>query len=144
MKAKTFFIGLALLLAIFGARATYLGEGADIQQPVLIAPSYSNTVATATSATNYLADFATPTLHIFTANTNANITFTNLAAGKNYDLIVDAVTSSVPCVVSFPANCLTNVNLNLTVTNGTLRIYNLFAIDGSTTNLTICDAVFRR
>lgn len=83
---------------------------------------------------------------IFTANTNANLTITNIISGRSVTLAMNAITSTVNCTVKFPANVLTNSSLVLTVTNGTMRIYNLIPLDGTDpTNIIVTAGdVYRR
>lgn len=83
-------------------------------------------LATTGNATNYTVSLlGRDEQTIFTANTNANITFSGITLGRSVQLWVDAMTSSVPCIVTFPANVVTNSQMVLTVTNGTARIYDL-------------------
>lgn len=80
---------------------------------------------------------------IFSANTNVSITFVgapgaSTLAGAAASVLVNAVSSSVPCVVStFSTSLLTNVNLNPYVTNGYSQWFNYEFTDASTTNVTV-------
>lgn len=99
--------------------------------------------------TNYSATMSAvaPNFQIVnTANSNANFSFVSVALGKSVTLCVDASTSSIPCVVKFPSNVRTNSGLILTVTNGTMRLYNLFALNGtdSTNVLVTAGDVYQR
>lgn len=101
---------------------------------------YSNVVgAVVSAATNYTLTFGARWPVIVTANTNANISFAGIAAGMNGSIIFNAVTSSANCLVSIPANLITNVNLNTTVTNGWVKVLNFYCIDGTTTNIIVTD-----
>jgi len=80
---------------------------------------------------------------IFSANTNCQITFVGAPgagtlAGSGASVFINAVSSSVPCVVTTVASSLlTNVNLNPYVTNGFGQWFNFEFTDASTTNVTV-------
>lgn len=84
------------------------------------------TLAPSSNGTNYPVNFiGADEQYIFSANTNANVTYSSITRGRAATLYVDASTSSVPCVVTFPINANTNGGLALVVTNGTSRVFDL-------------------
>ncbi len=97
----------------------------NLQAPEIVLPPTSN-------ATNYTLDFsATRKQKIRTAGTNANISFLNIATNREIDLYVDALTSSVPCIVTLPAHVRLNHFASLTVTNGQAGYYHFDVWDGT-------------
>jgi hypothetical protein len=86
----------------------------------------------ASNATNYTLNVAaTRKQTIITANTNANFTFSNIATNKELDLYIDALTSSVPCNITFPAHIVLNHSAALTVTNGQSYYLHIDFYDGT-------------
>jgi len=80
-------------------------------------------VAPTSSQTNFTLSFTNSEQVLFSANTNVNVSFTDLVTGGSLTWRVDALTSSVNAVVTIPATVVTNSGLILTVTNGTARVF---------------------
>ena len=97
------------------------------------------TLAASSQQTNYTISMQGDA-QIITANTNANLTLTTPAAFASTTVLFNCITSTVDCVITLPANLLTNVNLNLRVTNGWAKALNFFSIDGSSTNILVSDS----
>lgn len=107
-------------------------NGIHVNPMISMAAIYSTVTNAATSVTNYTVTFTSqPFQLINTANTNANVSFSGIAVGQSVTLLVNAITSSVPCVVKWPSLVVTNGGMVLTVTNGTARMYNLMAFGGT-------------
>ncbi len=81
---------------------------------------------------------------LYTANTNANLTLTNLAAGYGASIFFNAITSSVNCSITLPSSLLTNYFYNASVTNGQGEWHNYESLDGSSTNITVISGGLQR
>lgn len=89
-----------------------LGASTNHQYPQLV-------LAPASNQTNYTLDAsAYARVEVITGNTNLNITFANIATNRMIDLYVNALTSTVPCIITLPAHVIQNHYISLTVTNG--------------------------
>ena len=97
------------------------------------------TLAATSNQTNYTVSML-GNAQIFGANTNANLTLTTPAALASTTVLFNCVTSTVDCVITLPANLLTNVNLNLRVTNGWVRALNFYSLDGTSSNILVSDS----
>ena len=102
----------------------------------LLPVSYTNAAISSTTATNYSV---VPGEHyiIYGQNTNASFTFFKTNAGASSRLIINNLTSTVPCRLSFPSGVLTNFNANLIVTNGWLQAVSVDWLDNTGTNVLI-------
>lgn len=107
-----------------GSTTNLLGSTNNVEFEAVLAPT--------SNATNYSADFLGPRkLEIFSANTNANITFANAGTNHAIDLYINALTSTVPCVVTFPAHIRLNHYASLTVSNTTAGYYHIDFFNGT-------------
>ncbi len=101
------------------------GALTNLQAPEWILPVTSQ-------ATNYTINVAQRRKQkLFTANTNANFTFSNIGTNKEIDLYIDALTSTVPCNITFPPHMILNHSAVLSVTNGQMTIAHIDFWDGT-------------
>lgn len=106
-----------------GAATNLLSSTNNTEFQIVLAPS--------SNQTNYPLDFNNARkVEIFTANTNANITFVNANTNRSIDLYVNALTSSVPCNVTFPPHIRLNHYALLTVTNGQSGYFHIDFFNG--------------
>jgi hypothetical protein len=97
----------------------------------------SATLSPASAATNFTLTAYPSRQFLFSADTNAHLTLGAIAAGQEWTVFVDALTSSVPCIVSFSDGLIKNTNAVLTVPAGQLMPVSFYARDTSPTNCVV-------
>lgn len=101
-----------------------VGSTNNVEFEAVLAPS--------SNATNYTIDFNGPRkLEIWTANTNANITFLNVGTNHSVDLYVNALTSTVPCNITYPPHIRLNHFASLSVSNTTATFHHIDFFNGT-------------
>ncbi len=127
-----------------------IGTFAAVGQSSLAGVTYTgfgsiwNTITASSAATNFFVNFATNRYRITVANTNINLTFSNIIAGATTELRLDNTTGTVSGVLKLPAGVRTNGNVLLTITNGIAKRFLFDSIDGTSTNIDVTDAGFYR
>ena len=93
---------------------------------------FETTLAPASNQTNYTLDLNGPSLvQVWTANTNANFTFANVGTNHSLDVYVNALTSTVPCTVTFPPHIRLSGFASLSVSNTTSTYYHVDFFNGT-------------